>query len=220
MNFDPYKELDVPRDVEAGLLKRAYRRLSRKHHPDRNPGDPGAAERFERVARAFALLSDPARRAEYDRTGNSAEPRPAAAGDPAEAELLALIGQYLIQAIQDAESGPFGPGVKRTDLAERTRAKIREQKKAAEQILVNGRRGLAAMREAAERFGVDPETPNHPATVLRARISGLERELAGVEADVARFDRALDYLKGVRYRTDGNGSTASVFASKMIIGTS
>lgn len=67
MPSDPYETLGVPRSASADEIKRAYRRATLQHHPDRNAGDLAAAERFRAASEAFELLSDPARRREYDR---------------------------------------------------------------------------------------------------------------------------------------------------------
>ena len=69
---DYYEILGVPRDASAKEIKAAYRKLARKYHPDVNPGDAGAEERFKSVAEAFAVLSDEERRAKYDRGGHEA----------------------------------------------------------------------------------------------------------------------------------------------------
>ena len=66
---DLYKTLGVARDATSKEIKSAYRRLARQHHPDLNPGDAGAGERFKQVAAAYEVLSDPALRRRYDRTG-------------------------------------------------------------------------------------------------------------------------------------------------------
>lgn len=68
---DYYKELGVGRDADEKEIKRAYRRLARKHHPDVNPGDAKAAERFKRIARAYGVLSDKKKRRLYDRYGEA-----------------------------------------------------------------------------------------------------------------------------------------------------
>lgn len=67
MAEDPYKLLGVPRDATPEAIKAAYRKLARKHHPDLNPGKPEAEERFKAVSVANELLSDPERRARFDR---------------------------------------------------------------------------------------------------------------------------------------------------------
>lgn len=69
---DYYEILGVGRDVGADELKRAYRKLAMKHHPDRNPGDKAAEERFKEASEAYQILSDPERRAQYDRFGHAA----------------------------------------------------------------------------------------------------------------------------------------------------
>jgi molecular chaperone DnaJ len=63
---DFYAVLGVPKDVSAADLKKAYRALARKYHPDSNPDDASAEARFKEISEAHAVLADPAQRAEYD----------------------------------------------------------------------------------------------------------------------------------------------------------
>lgn len=67
-----YEVLQVTRTVEFEEIKRSYRKLAVKHHPDKNPGDPTAEERFRELAEAYDILSDPEKRAAYDRYGHAA----------------------------------------------------------------------------------------------------------------------------------------------------
>ena len=69
---DYYEVLGVPRDVDEKALKAAYRKLARKYHPDVNKGDAAAEEKFKEVSEAFAVLSDPKKRAQYDGGGHEA----------------------------------------------------------------------------------------------------------------------------------------------------
>ncbi|MBF2099121.1 MAG: DnaJ domain-containing protein [Gloeomargaritaceae cyanobacterium C42_A2020_066] len=64
-----YAILGVARDAPAEEVKRAYRRLARQYHPDLNPGNKAAEEQFKVVGEAYAVLSDPERRAQYDQFG-------------------------------------------------------------------------------------------------------------------------------------------------------
>lgn len=66
---DPYEILGVARSASQDEIKRAYRRLALKHHPDRNRGDSAAAQKFKEVQAAYEILGDAERRAQYDRFG-------------------------------------------------------------------------------------------------------------------------------------------------------
>ena len=63
---DFYAILGVSQDADAAEIKKAYRKLAKQHHPDRNPGDAAAEQKFKDVGEAHAVLSDPEQRREYD----------------------------------------------------------------------------------------------------------------------------------------------------------
>ena len=63
---DFYAILGVPQDADATAIKKAYRKLARKEHPDQNPGDANAEKRFKEIGEAYAVLSDPEERQQYD----------------------------------------------------------------------------------------------------------------------------------------------------------
>jgi curved DNA-binding protein CbpA len=72
---DPYKLLGVSRQASADDVRRAYRKLVRKHHPDANPDDPGAEERFKELYQAYEVLSNPEKRRSYDERVRAASQR-------------------------------------------------------------------------------------------------------------------------------------------------
>jgi len=68
---NPYEVLGVPRDASAEDIKSAYRKLALRYHPDRNPGNKQAEERFKEISEAYAVLRDPDARARFDRYGTT-----------------------------------------------------------------------------------------------------------------------------------------------------
>jgi molecular chaperone DnaJ len=104
-----YSVLGVSRDADDAELKRAYRKLARLYHPDKNPGDKASEERFKEVSEAYTVLSDPDKRAQYDRFGTVSGPAGGGAAD---------VGFGTI--FEDLFEGFFGGGSER---GRRTRAR-------------------------------------------------------------------------------------------------
>ena len=78
---DFYEILGVSKSSTADEIKKAYRKVAMQFHPDRNPGNKEAEEKFKEAASAYEILSDPDKRAQYDRFGHNAL-------DPAAAEVF------------------------------------------------------------------------------------------------------------------------------------
>src|SRR5690242_21743710 len=77
---DYYEVLGINRDSDEEDIKKAYRKHAMKHHPDRNPDNPKAEERFKEAKEAYEILTEPNKRAAYDQYGHAGVDPSAAAG--------------------------------------------------------------------------------------------------------------------------------------------
>jgi molecular chaperone DnaJ len=91
---DYYEVLGVSRDCGDQELKTAYRRLAMQHHPDRNPDDPAAEERFKQASEAYQVLSDPQKRSAYDRFGHAGVASNGDGGFPGGVDLGDIFGDF------------------------------------------------------------------------------------------------------------------------------
>jgi molecular chaperone DnaJ len=103
-NSDLYAVLEVDASVSPEDLKKSYRRLARQYHPDNNPDDPSAEARFKEVSQAYEILSDPDRRANYDRFGSDA-----GTGNPFGAGSVQDIFDMFFGGISGRPQGRRGP---------------------------------------------------------------------------------------------------------------
>ncbi len=69
--IDFYKTLGVARNASADDIRKSYKKLARKYHPDVRPGDKDAADQFKKVQAAYAVLGDAEKRVQYDRYGHA-----------------------------------------------------------------------------------------------------------------------------------------------------
>jgi molecular chaperone DnaJ len=108
---DYYKVLGVGKNASEEEIKKAYRRLARQNHPDRNPGDKRAEERFKEISQAHDVLSDPEKRKAYDRGSG-----PFGFGVPGGFDASSFSGGFgdiLSNLFGGAGGGPGGPGAGR-----------------------------------------------------------------------------------------------------------
>ena len=91
---DYYEVLGIGREADDQQIKSAYRRLAREHHPDVNPGNHEAEERFKEAAEAYSVLSDPQKRAAYDRFGHQGVQSAAQGFDPSGLDLNDILGDF------------------------------------------------------------------------------------------------------------------------------
>lgn len=117
---DPYELLGVDRSASGDEIRAAFRKLAAKHHPDRNPDDPEAAQRFKELNAAYQILSDPKKREMFDRFGVGDGPGGAGPGGPfgqgfdfSEINLDGLFGDLLgALGVRVGQSAPLQKEVK------------------------------------------------------------------------------------------------------------
>src|SRR5579872_356960 len=91
---DYYEVLGVTRDADDQQIKSAYRKLALQCHPDRNPGDHAAEEKFKEAAEAYSVLCDPQKRAAYDRFGHQGVQGAAQGFDPNNFDISDILGEF------------------------------------------------------------------------------------------------------------------------------
>ena len=108
MSEDYYSVLEVPRTATQDEIKKAFRKQAMKYHPDRNPGNKEAEEKFKQVAAAYEVLSDEKKRQEYDQLGHEAYTQGRAGGGPGAGGGFA--GMDLNDILSQVFGGGFGGG--------------------------------------------------------------------------------------------------------------
>ncbi len=206
-----YAVLGVRKNAGANTIKKAYRRLAMQYHPDRNPGDgqEEAAARYRAVTEAYEILSDPARRKRYDETGDTS----AARGETK--ELLDFLVPRLMQTVREQVNAKCH---KRVNLITSLVSKIRGDMGTVEQSAKNLEWTVKELREVASRLGVK-EGENLFASIITTQASRAEMEAQAARAEVAKCQKALDYLSGCTYRTDGSPDSEFGESLKKMLGT-
>jgi len=172
---DHYTILGVGRDASPSDVKKAYRRLSRKYHPDVNPDDPNAAEMMAAVNKAYEVLSDPARRAIYDKHGTDFDPAAKSAR-----ELMLKKLSEIIDSV-DAES----------DILDMMLRWIREQE---ERLSLN--RGSA--KRDIDRLEKMRKTVRHKSGGGKVIDSIFERKIQRAQDALDSMDHQEEILKAMR----------------------
>lgn len=197
-----YQTLRLGRKATADQIKAAYRKAALKHHPDRNPGDEKAAERFQAVKLAYDILSDPARRAKYDATGEIDSP----VADNRQAELLKMLSNCLVEVVKGILQQ--GGRIEAENVVEHMKqamkngqGELTKQKRELEKV----KKGLTATLEritlTEPKEGVEkPE--NFLVGMARAQIAQTEKQIAFLDHHHANLTKGIEFLKDYRYRAE------------------
>lgn len=192
---DPYRILNVSREAGQAAIKAAYRELAKKLHPDRNPGDSRAEQRFRQVTQAYELLRDPARRAQFDRGQIDAEGKPRFGfgnfgfGHGAEAQsgrASGTGGDGLFDKIFGAGFGRGGAGfegLRGAQGARRTRGGDRRCRVEVD-FLLAAQGGKQRVDLGARVLEVDIPPGSRDGSVLRLKGQGSPGSLGGPAGDV------------------------------------
>jgi len=191
--MNPYETLEVRRNASLKTITKAYRRLAMASHPDRNPGDPEAAARFEAVQRAYDLLRDPDRRRRYDETGDASQPR---ATQHPDADLVPVLSACLSQVVdQLVEQGQRAQSV---DVVRHMREWLRDARGQREKTLKKIERVLAFYAEATGRLRVG-EGENLVGSAARTHVENLTTQQDHLRGELALAKRAGEYLDRYSY---------------------
>lgn len=151
--LDPYEELGVGKDATEADVKAAYRGRAKALHPDRNPDDPQATEKFTRATTAMTVLIDPIRRKRFDETGAVEDDKP----DNMRAGAVQLIEAFVEKVVADYINGGFKPAddPRRMDLVEEFRDQMNNDLGNAEVALLSWAKAKVFLTDMAKRFKTD-----------------------------------------------------------------
>ena len=172
-----YDTLGIGSDASPEDVKAAYRRAAMAHHPDRNPGDEEAAARFRAVQEAYDVLSDPEKRAAYDRTGEVPN------GNSPEAALHADAINVFVEAI-----GRAGPNPSSYNIVELMETLVRSKQETLRRAMASNAVQIRKLDAVLSRIGRKEGVagPN----VLRGF---LEQDLAAKRQQDLRLREALSH---------------------------
>lgn len=191
----PYQTLCVPKDAPAEYVTKVYRRLAKKFHPDRNPGDADAAARYRELTDAYEVLSDPIRRKHYDETGDAGS-----STGRADAQIITVLSGVLVAAVQKAY-GRMG-SAEHSHIVTEMRKELNHQIEEGDKVFADLQRSAKEYEAVAARFTVFEGEPNVLADVARQHAKTCLADLATVRGKQDLLRRALGVLEKYGYTVE------------------
>jgi len=196
---DLYAHLGVKRSADLGDIRRAYRLRAKLDHPDTG----GSEEKFALTTKALSVLSDPARRARYDATGDTSE----AAIDNSASERAQLIVQLFDAVCQQAAKSNLAPwqfdvADAMRELAARQITESRANRKQAERNLAAAEKIVGRFRRKAKRGKPAEKGDNLLDRLMQGRCDPFRQQIRQIDEAIAKFEAVLETLKEYDFTFD------------------
>lgn len=180
--MDLYEILGVAPDAPTADIRRAYRKLVKKHHPDTG-GDP---EAFRRLQLAHDVLSDPVRRKRYDETGDFSD-----VVDNTDAQAIGVIDGLLNRIVQDADAAS-------RDIIAWMKSRIEDDIAEANRYIIDMSGHEKRLTALAKRIVKRPKN-DIVGRVLNGKIEVVKTAIAGAQRNIAALQRATEMLSGYAF---------------------
>jgi len=219
---DYYKVLGVERKATQDEIKKTYRKLAMKYHPDQNPGNKSSEEKFKDINEAYEVLSDPKKRSHYDQLGDSYNQWQSRGGNPGNFNWNEWANQQPRGRTNPVDMGDYGdvfggfsdffsaifggmPGGARTATRQPARAQVIEQK--VEITLEEAYRGTQRLFQIGDKR-IEVKIPAGASTGTKVRMAGaVPSSMGGQKGDL---HLAVEILPHSRYKVDGANLTTEV----------
>lgn len=185
-----YDDLGINSDASLSDVKKAHRRRAKETHPDREGGN---RDSFDKVQRAYLVLSDPKRRDSYDRTGE-VDDMPA---DTDQAEAMMVLAAKFGAIVSDPNNDP-----RYTQLARIMKMMVQEDMRAARAAGAEGAKAKARLEQFGKRLTSKEGQPNHLAGTIANMVAGHQQAITQVERHIRIFEIALALADHYSYLAD------------------
>lgn len=207
MNRFLYDLLGVSTTASAETIKQHYRRQAKKYHPDRNPGDDKAEERYKQVVAAFEVLSDPDRRKRYDETGETDDE----ASRHQQEMLLRVLSPILMETFEELVKK--GRKVESVDVVAEFRKVLFAKQKEAADVLTGLKENKRVLEATLGRFKVDDGSENLLVAIVRGQLRELEDGMSVVRTRVDIISKGIKLMAAYRYEHQPVGPQHATFRS-------